>query len=56
MKKTISFNLPADKEEYEQALNVGKYYTVISDYVQLLQEAMQSDNEYAVMQSGSMPN
>lgn len=40
MKTTITFNLPEDKEEYEQAVNVGKYYSAISDYAQLLQETM----------------
>ena len=50
MKHTMTFNLPEDKEEYEQALNVGKYYNAVSDYAQLLQKKMTSDEpeaEYA---------
>lgn len=47
MKKNIPFNLPDESEEYEQALKVGKYYTAISDYAQLLQEVMKSDNKEA---------
>lgn len=47
MKETITFNLPDDEEEYKQALNVGKYYTAISDYAQLLQEKMTSDEPEA---------
>lgn len=43
MKKTITFNLPADDEEYNQALQVGKYYTAISDYAQFLQATMSSN-------------
>ncbi len=43
MKQTITFNLPEDEEEYQQALSVGKYYTAISDYAQLLQETIASD-------------
>lgn len=43
MEQTITFNLPEDNEEYEQALNVGKYYTAISDYAQLLKQKMTSD-------------
>lgn len=45
MKKNITFNLPNESEEYEQALNVGKYYTAISDYAQLLQEVMKSESD-----------
>ncbi len=47
MKTTITFNLPEDMEEYEQALNVGKYYTSISDYAQFLQETMALDKTEA---------
>jgi hypothetical protein len=43
MKTTITFSLPEDKEEYEQAQNVGRYYTAVSDYAQLLQETMASN-------------
>ncbi|MBC7616192.1 MAG: hypothetical protein H7202_09010 [Pedobacter sp.] len=43
MKTTITFSLPEDKEEYEQAMNVGKYYTAVSGFAQLLQEKIASD-------------
>ncbi|RZK43051.1 MAG: hypothetical protein EOO90_05195 [Pedobacter sp.] len=47
MKTTITFNLPEDKEEYQQALNVGRYFTAISDYAQQLQQTMVSDKPEA---------
>lgn len=47
MKTTITFDLPEEKEEHLQALNAGNYYTAISNYSQLLKEAMDSDTKEA---------